>query len=103
MAGYAEVAEELVGQHLRQILGAGGVVVRGQAADVDVIGLGQPEQNLSGERALVALQVVEVAGRNAEILGHAGLGEAKFAPQAAEPHAKKQFALRRQGHDDSQS
>ncbi len=88
-----QVAEHRIGKDLGQIAGVGGVGVGREAADVDVESLRQAQQELGGERPLVALEMVQVAGRDAEILGHARLGEAKLAAQPLEPHPEEQFAI----------
>ncbi len=93
MAGNGQIAEDLVGEHLGEIAGAGRLAVGREGADVDVEGLGQAQQELGGERPLVALEVIEVAGRDAEILGHPGLGEAQLPPQPLQPHAEEELAL----------
>jgi transcriptional regulator with XRE-family HTH domain len=55
----------------------------GEGAQVHVERLGQPQEQLGGERAAVALDEVEVAGRHAELAGERGLGEAGAQAQGA--------------------
>jgi hypothetical protein len=88
----AQVGEHLVGQHLVQPRPAARIVGR-QAAQVQVIGVGQAQQDLGGDRPLVAFQQVQIAGRDAQVLGHAALGDAQVAPQPLEPAAEKQLLV----------
>ena len=98
MAGDGEVLEQRIGEHLGQVARAGRFLIRREAADVDVIDLGQPQQDLRGHRPLVAFQVVEVAGRDAEVFRHPGLGEAEVAAQPPQTRAEKQLPLGDLGH-----
>jgi hypothetical protein len=87
------VAEHLVGEDLGQVVGAAGFRVGGQGLQVEVVGLREAEQHLGGDRPLVALQQVQVARRDAEVLGHPGLGEAEVAPQALQARAQEQLPI----------
>ena len=60
------VGEDLVQVARRRLVGAGDEV-----AHVDVVGIGEAQQHLRGERPLVALEMVEIGGRDAQLLRHA--------------------------------
>ena len=61
-------------------------------ARIDAIDVGEPDQDLHRDRPLVAFHQVEVACRNVQLLGHAGLGHLTFAPQPLQPRAGENFA-----------
>ena len=63
VARHAEVAEQRVGEDLGQLVGPGARRRRpaAKAADVDLISLGQLEQQRRGHRPLVALEMVQIA------------------------------------------
>ena len=65
------------------------VALAGKGPDIDVEGVGKGKEDAGGDRALVALQQVEIAGRQAQGLGGLGLGEAALTPQAAQAGAGK--------------
>ena len=68
-----DLAEQRIGKDLVQ-LGEEPILVGGRkVAQVEVVGLGQPQQQLRGDRALVALDQVDIARRHAEPLGDLGL------------------------------
>ena len=92
VARNAQVGEHLVGQHLFQPGPAARVVGR-EAAQVQVIGVGQAQQDLRRHRPLIALQQVQVAGRNAQLLGHPRLGHAQVAPQPFQPPTEKELLV----------
>ena len=62
-----------------------------QPLEIDVEAVGQFEKELGAEGALIALDQVEIAGRDLQALGHLRLIQAKVAAQAAEPRAGKDF------------
>ena len=92
-----EVAEHRVGEDLGQILHAAGVGLAGEAADIDVVGLRQTQEDLRGQRPLVALEMVEIARGDAEILGHPRLGQAEVAAHPAQARAEEEFPIGRRG------
>ena len=68
-----DLAEQRIGKDLVQF-GKEAVLVCGrEIAQVEVVGLGKPQQQLRRDRALVALDQVDVARRHAEPLGDLGL------------------------------
>ena len=64
---------------------------RNEAAHIEVVGLGEPQQHLRGQRTLVALEMVEIAGRDAEFVRHLRLIEPEFAAQHAQASFVKRF------------
>ena len=103
MARDGEAAEHRVGENFRQFRLAGGAGLLGQGAQIDVIGVGQTQQQLGRNRALVALNVIEIAGGNPEIGGHRRLGQGHVATQPLEAAAEEQLAVRGPGHRDTMS
>ena len=67
--------------------------VRGEGAGIDAIGVGEANQHLRRDRALVALHEVEVARRDAELVRHARLGDLLLAPQPLEAGADEELAV----------
>ena len=93
MARHREALEDRIGEGLGQFglgSGAGGLA---QGAQVYVIGIGQPQQQLGRDGALVALDMVQIGGRNAEIARHGRLGQGEIAPQPLETAAEEQLAV----------
>ena len=64
-----------------------------EIAQVDVVGIGKPQQHLRGERPLVALEMIEIARRYAELLGHARLVDAQLAPKHPQPRPEIELAI----------
>ena len=99
MARDGQIAKQRIGQNFGQVPRAARVGVAGQTADIDVVGLGQTQQNLRGQGPLIALEMVEITGRYGQIFGHARLRQTQIAAQPFEPYAQKEFAFGRQGHE----
>ena len=74
-----DLAEQRIGEDLVQLGEEAVLVGGGEIAQIEVIGLRQPEQDLRRHRALVALYQVDIARRNAQPLGHLGLRQARAA------------------------
>src|SRR5882672_3291867 len=86
-----DLPEQRVREDLVQF-GEKTVLVSGrEVAQVEVIGFRQPQQQLCGHRALVALYQVDIARRNLEALGHLGLRQAELLADPAEPGTDKQL------------
>ena len=93
-----DLPEQRVGKNLVQ-LGEKPVLVCGrEIAQIEVIGFGQPQQDLRRHRALVALDQVDIARRNAEPLGDLGLRQPQLLADAPEARADKQFLSGTIGH-----
>ena len=87
------IGEDLVQFADRLIALAGHEVAR-----IDAIDIGEPDQNLNRDRPLIALHQVQIARRDVEILGHAGLGQLAVAAQALEAWPGEDFAGERVNH-----
>src|SRR6185436_15698177 len=86
-----DLPEQRIGEYLVQF-GEEAVFVGGrEIAQIEVIGLRQPEQQLRRHRPLVALYQVDIARRNLEALGHLGLRQAELLADPAESGPDKQF------------
>src|SRR6266404_448898 len=86
-----DLPEQRVGEYLVQF-GEKAVLVGGrEVAQIEVVGLRQPQQKLRGHRALVALYQVDIARGNLQALGHLGLRQAKLLADPAEPWTHKQL------------
>ena len=93
VARHGQALEHRIGEGLGQGRLGGRAAGGAEAAQVDVVGLGQPQQQLGRDGALVALDVVQIAGRTAEVGGHRRLGQAQIAPQPLEAAAQEQLAV----------
>src|ERR1700710_1300098 len=86
-----DLPEQRIGKNLVQLGEEAVLVGSGEIAQIEVIGLRQPEQKLRRHRALVALYQVDIARRNLQALGHLGLRQAQLLADAAEAGADKQL------------
>ncbi|MGY4291667.1 hypothetical protein ACVWXO_010933 [Bradyrhizobium sp. LM2.7] len=96
--GYVDLAEQRIGEDLVQLREEAVLVGRRQVAQIKVVGLGQPQQDLRGHRALVALDQVDIARRDPEPLGDLGLRQPQLLPDPPEPRADEQFLPGIGGH-----
>src|SRR5882757_9935619 len=86
-----DLPEQRVGEYLVQF-GEKAVLVGGrEVAQIEVVGLRQPQQKLRRHRALVALYQVDIARGNLQALGHLGLRQAKLLADPAEAGPDKQL------------
>src|SRR5260221_5629023 len=86
-----DLPEQRVGEDLVQF-GEKAVLVGGRkVAQIEVIGLREPEQDLRRHRTLVALYQVDIARRNLQALGHLGLRQDELLADAAKPRTDKQL------------
>jgi hypothetical protein len=76
--------EDRVRQRFHQVAGQALVAVIGEARDLDPKLVGELHQHTHRHRTAVALDQIEVAGRDAKLTRHVGLREAPFLPQAAQ-------------------
>ncbi|NLS28174.1 hypothetical protein S2M10_31830 [Sphingomonas sp. S2M10] len=88
-----DVGEQRVGQPPPQRLGPAAGLGRGEAAGIEVIGLGQLEHQRGGDRPLVALDQVEIAGRNLQRLRHRRLGDADLEAEPPDGVPGEEFAF----------
>src|SRR5215207_5357900 len=93
-----DLAEQRVGEDFVQ-LGEETVLVGGrEVAQIEVIGLGQPEQDLRRHRPLVPLYQVDIARRNAQPLGDLGLRQPKLLADPPEAGPDEELLSRVGGH-----
>ena len=85
-----DLPEQRVGEDLVQLGKETILVGGGEVAQIEVIGFGQPQQDLRRHRALVPLYQVDIARRNAQPLGDLGLRQPKLLadPPEAGPDEK---------------
>src|SRR5665811_1568117 len=93
-----DLPEQGIGEDLVQFGEEAVLVGGGEVAQIEVIGLRQPQQDLRRHRALVALDQVDIARRNAEALGDLGLRQPQLLADPPEPRTDKQFLSRITGH-----
>ena len=99
MARDADVADQPVREDLVQVARRRLVRAGDEIAHVDVISAGEAQQHLRGQRPLVALQMVEIARRNAQLLGHARLVQPQFPPQHPKARTQIELAISGSCHD----
>ena len=75
-------AQQRVGEHLAQLRLQLALLGAGQGGQVDLQGLGELDQQAGGDAALVVLDQVQVAGRDAQPRRQRLLGEAAVLAQA---------------------
>src|SRR6266852_977933 len=93
-----DLPEQGIGEYFVQLGEKPVLVGGGEIAQIEVIGFCQPQQDLRRHRALVALDQVDIARRNAEALGDLGLRQSQLLPDAPEARADKQLLPRFCGH-----
>ena len=91
-ARHVDAGQPRIGEHPRQFVGKPGAVVAGQAFQVEVVGSRQLEQERRRQRALIALDKVEIAHRNPEIARHPRLRQPARRPHPADTRPGEQFA-----------
>src|SRR5437868_2933373 len=88
-----------LGRDFCELVSAGTVAcLRGEGLHVDIEGFGRAEQYARRDGALIALQVVEVGRRDAELVGHLALIEPSLAPQPLQSCAEEELALSHRGN-----
>ena len=86
-----DLPEQRIGKDLVQF-GEEAVFVGGrEVAQIEIIGLRQAEQDLRRHRALIALDQVDVARRDAEAFGDLGLRQPQLLADAPEARTDKQL------------
>ncbi len=94
--GEAGIAEQRVREDFPEHRQRLRLIVAPECPELDVIGFGELQQHLNGDRTLVPLDQIEVTCRDAEIGGHARLGQAALAAKPPNARTGKDFFLR--GH-----
>ena len=84
MAVGRETAEDGIGESLAQAAHDLVVILLRKRADVDREGLRQRHHDLGGQRTLVVLDLIEIAGRNTKTLGESALVQASGFAQLAD-------------------
>ena len=93
-----DLAEQRIGEDLVQLGEEAVLVCGGEVAQIEVVGLGQPQQDLRRHRALVALDQVDIARRNAEPLGDLGLRQPQLLADPPEAGPYEQLFSGFAGH-----
>ena len=92
VARHAEVGEHGVGEDFGQLVRAGArAAARREGAHVDVVELGQLQQQPRRHRPLVALEMVQIARADRQPRRHVGLRQFMVAAQAAEAVAEEEL------------
>ena len=86
-----DLPEQRIGENLVQLGEEAVLIGAGEVAQIEVIGLRQPHQDLRRHRALVALYQVDIARRNAQALGDLGLRQPQLLADAPKARADKQL------------
>ncbi len=79
-----EIGEHRIGQPPPDRLGAAAGFACGERARIEIERLGQPQQHGGGQGALIALDEVEIGGRDMEHLGHRRLRQSRAPAEAAD-------------------
>ena len=90
----ARIAEQGVREDLTEGRQGLRLIIAPKRSELHVIGIGELQKYLNGDRPLVALDQVKVTCGNAEIGGHARLGQPSLAAQTPNPLTCKDFFLR---------
>src|SRR5258708_11121597 len=93
-----DLSEQWIGKDLVQLGEKPVLVGGGEIAQIEIIGLRQPEQDLRCHRPLVALDQVDIARGNPKPLGDLGLRQAQLLADTPESGADKQLLSGVCGH-----
>ncbi len=96
--GQVDLPEQRIGKDLVQLGEEPVLVGGGEIPQIEVIGFRQPQQDLRRHRALVALDQVDVGGRDAEPFGDLGLRQPQLLADAPEAGPDKQLFPGIAGH-----
>ena len=88
-----EIGEQRIGQPAAQAVDAAGRRIGDQLARIELQPLGEAQHQRRGQRALVALDQVEIARRNFEQFGQRRLGHRPRPPRPADAMSGEDFAL----------
>ena len=98
LLGQVDLAEQWIGEDLVQLGKEPVLIGGGEVAQIEVVGLGQPQQYLRRHRALVPLYQVDIARRNAQPLGDLGLRQPELLADPPEAGAHEEFLSGVGGH-----
>ncbi len=98
LLGDVDLAEQRIGEDLVELGEEAVLVGGGEIAQIEVVGFGQPQQDLRGHRALVPLDQIDIARRDPEPLGDLGLGQPQLLPDPPEARADEQLFPGLGGH-----
>ena len=93
VTGHGQALEQGIGEDLGQFRLRRWAARLAEIAQVHVIGFGQTQQQLGRDGALVAFDVVQIGGRDAQVRRHRRLRQVKIAPQPLEAAAQEQLAI----------
>jgi hypothetical protein len=92
IARHSKVAEHRVREDFTEGIGTGASpAARGEGPDIDVVQLGELQQQSRGDWPLIALEVIEVARADPETLRHVRLRHFALAAEAAQAVSEEQF------------
>ena len=91
-----KIGEHRIGKDFRELLNPGALrPVGGEGPEVDIVDLGKTQKHLRGHRPLVALEMVEVARRDADLGRHGALVDPKLPPQPADAASQIELSFGR--------
>lgn len=93
LKAWPERLEQRIGQRFRERRQQPLALARGEVGDVDAEGFRQRQQHGGRDRALVVLDLVEIAGRDADAFGEGGLRQPVGVAQLADLAADEQFGV----------
>ena len=91
--GRRHFSEGRIGENLRQLRRPLGFPVSAQFPKIKIVDGCEFQHELRGERALIALDKIEIARRYAKILGHRDLTETQRRPQMTDALSRKNLTL----------
>ena len=86
--GQVDIGKDRVAQHIGQAAGVIVAVLARKLGQVELVALGEAQQQVRGQRALVAFEQGDIAGGNAQVARHRLLGQPQFTAQALQARAK---------------
>lgn len=91
-AGDIDADEARICEDTHKLVGEAAGFAFCQTLEIEIIGAGELEEEGGGERALITLDEIEIGDGDAEIGGHAGLGEAEGGTERADAGAGEELA-----------
>src|SRR5262249_25371434 len=96
-------AEQRIGENLAQVGDEPRLLVLDEAREIDLENVADAQQHGQSQRALIVLELVQVAGRDLEQLGQGGLGDRLLLAQPPELVAEEELLGHGRLPRDSQS